>query len=481
VHLADQLRQAQANVIPLVSREDSEPPGLWLRRARAAAGLTQEELAQRSGLSVRSISNLERDRVHRPHPRSVRLLIQGLGLSDGADRELISKYEASRDTRFGSATKLDEGRPARRRSLVRASEDGGPRATPGPPHQLPATLTSFVGRRAELALLDRWLEHDSATQHRDAVLILGISGLVGTGKTALALHWAHQVADQFPDGQLYADLQGYGPTGHPVPAERVMRGFLDALGVPPAQIPPGLSEQAASYRSALAGLRMLVVVDNAADTAQVRPLLPGTPGSAILVTSRSPLAGLAAADGARVLTLGMLSAAEAGELLAARLGAERLAAEPDAASRLIQLCAGLPLPLAIVAARAATSGWSLTALADELAAAGHRLDGLDLGDPWADVRSVFSWSFRGLSGDAERMLGLPGLHQGQGAQLSVSTAARLSGLAGPRTRAVMRELVAAGLVGEPEPGRYVVHDLLRRYAQERQAGHGPACCAPEAG
>lgn len=198
------------------------------------------------------------------------------------------------------------------------------------------------------------------------------------GKTALAVHFAHQVTGLFPDGQLYADLRGFVPSGDPVPPARVVRGFLDALGVAPQAVPADADAQAGLYRSLLAGRRMLVVLDNARDAAQVRPLVPGSAGCLVMVTSRSQLTGLAATGDARLLTLGLLTESEARDLLAARLGAERVQAEPEAAAELIGLCARLPLALAITAARsAARPAHPLAALAAELRTASGPLDGLD--------------------------------------------------------------------------------------------------------
>jgi hypothetical protein len=191
--------------------------------------------------------------------------------------------------------------------------------------------------------------------------------MAGVGKTALAMYFAHRVAGLFPDGQLHADLRGFGPSGDRVPPAQVVREFLDALGVPPAAVPADVDAQAALYRSVLAGKRVLVVLDNARDAAQVRPLLPGSAGCLVVVTSRSQLIGLAAVEEARLLPLGLLTEQEARELLAGRLGAGRVNAEQAAVTELIRLCARLPLALAITAARAAARpDHPLGALAAEL-------------------------------------------------------------------------------------------------------------------
>jgi tetratricopeptide (TPR) repeat protein len=300
-------------------------------------------------------------------------------------------------------------------------------------------------------------------------VISAIGGTAGVGKTALALHWAHQVADRFPDGQLHVNLRGYDPSGNPaIPADAI-RGFLDALGVPAGRIPASAEAQAGLYRDLLADRRMLIVLDNARDERQVRPLLPASPASLILVTSRSQLSGLAAADAARLLNLDVLTHAEAVDMLTARLGTDRAAAEPDALDRIADLCACLPLALAVAAARAAARPkFPLAALADELADSDRRLDALDAGDPAASVRAVFSWSYEQLSADAARMFRLLGLHPGP--DISVPAAASLAGTDEDAARRLLRGLARAHLIAEHVPGRYAFHDLLRAYAAE-QAGH----------
>ncbi len=194
------------------------------------------------------------------------------------------------------------------------------------PAQLPSPVPGFAGRHAELGALEtirsaatRGTSADSAT-----VIISAVSGTAGVGKTALAVYWAHQVAEHFPDGQLFVNLQGFGPDGAALSPATAVRGFLDALGVPPARIPDGLQAQTAMYRSLLAGRRVLVLLDNARDAAQVRPLLPGSPGCMAIVTSRQQLTGLVATDGARPLALDLLSGADARDLLARRLGKIRI-------------------------------------------------------------------------------------------------------------------------------------------------------------
>ena len=333
------------------------------------------------------------------------------------------------------------------------------------PRQLPAAVAQFAGRTAELAVLDQWLERLPEDRVRGAVVISAIGGMAGVGKTALALRWAHRAAGKFPDGQLYVNLRGYDPSGQPVRAAEVIRRFLEDLGVEPERIPAGPDGQAGLYRSLLAGRRILIVADNARDAAQVRPLLPGAPGCLVLVTTRSPLAGLAAADGASVLTLDVPTEIEAVELLSARLGGGRVAAEPEAVADLVRLCGRLPLALAVVAARAAASGWPLGGLAAELADARERLGALSLNDAAADVQAVFSWSYSQLSAEAARVFRLLSNHPGP--DISTPAAASLAGLSPPRARAALRELAGVSLITERVPGRYALHDLLRDYAADQ--------------
>ena len=334
------------------------------------------------------------------------------------------------------------------------------------PRQLPADPPHFAGRRDELHTLSRLLS--GAGQPGGTVVIVAISGTAGVGKTALAVHWAHQVAEKFPDGQLYVNLRGFDPA-QPVTAAEALAGFLRALGVAGRDVPPLEAESAARYRTLLAGRRMLVVLDNAHDAGQVRPLLPGGPGCLALVTSRSQLAGLAAREGAYLLTLDLLTEVEARQLLAQRLGAARLDAEPEAATQLIRLCALLPLALAIAAARAsARLQLSLGALSAELNDAGRRLDALETGDAPGSVRAVFSWSVRCLPAAPATMFRLLGLHPGP--DITIPAAASLAGMPLSGARRALRELVDAHLITEHAPDRFTVHDLLRAYAAELADG-----------
>jgi transcriptional regulator with XRE-family HTH domain/tetratricopeptide (TPR) repeat protein len=443
--------------------------GSWLRLQREAAGLTQEELAERAGLSVRAISNLERDRTRKPHPDSLRRLARSLGLTEATSKELILRYRVGRHDASSplSAPARDHGH-----RLVTAGREPGAvaRGSLVVPRQLPAAVAPFAGRVTELEVLDQWLE--GALGHpAQAMVIWVIGGMAGVGKTALALQWAHRAADSFPDGQLYADLRGYDPGGQPADAAELVRGFLPALGITPGQIPATTEGQTALYRSVLAGRRMLIVADNARNAAQVRPLLPGAPGCVVVVTSRNRLSGLVTAEGARMLDLDVLSEADAVGLLSARLGPGRVEAEPEAVAELARLCGRLPLALAIVAARAEMSGWPLAELARQVAGAEGRLEALDLDDPAADVRAVFSWSCGQLSHEAARLFRLLAVHPGP--DISAPAAGSLAEVPVPRAGPALRELAAAGLVAERVPGRYSLHDLVRAYAAEQAASqHG---------
>lgn len=360
----------------------------------------------------------------------------------------------------------DQGGRPRTRATTTPSGGAGALVVP---RQLPTAVAGFAGRTGELAELTSLLEQPSG----GTVVISALDGTAGIGKTALAVCWAHQVAERFPDGQLYVNLRGFDPAGSPMSPAEAVRGFLDAFGVPTERIPLGLDAQASLYRSILAGRRMLVVLDNARNAAQVRPLLPGSPGCVVVVTSRSRLTSLIAAEGARPLTVNLLPVSDAHELLSRRLGPDRVAAEPDAVVEIITLCAQLPLALSVVAARAAVHpGFALAALADELRQSGGGLMALDGGEASIDVRAVFSWSFQQLGTTAARLFRLLGLHLGP--DITAAAAASLAGSDIVETRRALAELARCHLVAEQVPGRFSFHDLLRAYAAELVGRHDTA-------
>jgi len=326
------------------------------------------------------------------------------------------------------------------------------------PRQLPASAPGFSGRKGEIAELDELL----TVMYESSGPVVGVvTGTAGVGKTTLAVHWARRVADEFVDGQLFADLRGYHP-GQALSPDRVQARFLRTLGVRGEDIPTDADELTALFRSTIDGRRLLMVLDNANSAEQVRPLLPSGPGCLAVVTSRDALLSLIAVDGASRVDLELFDMAEARELLARRLGPERLALESQAADDIIAASARLPLALAIAAARAVIDrGAPLSALAEQLR---DGLDAFDTASDLTDVRSVFSWSYRALSPDAARMLRLLGLHPGP--HLTAPAAASLGGLPVKTAATLLDELSRANLVIEQVPGRFALHDLMREYAVE---------------
>ncbi|MEH1164071.1 BTAD domain-containing putative transcriptional regulator [Micromonospora sp. CPCC 205539] len=337
------------------------------------------------------------------------------------------------------------------------------------PRQLPAPPTMFTGRTRELARLTTLLLSD--TGPAGAVVVTGTGGV---GKTWLALRWAHDSLHHFPDGQLHVDLDGFGTTTHEAsPSAVVVRSLLPALGVKPLEIPAEPAAQFALYRSLTADRRLLVLLDNARDAEQVRPLLPGSSGCRVIVTSRHTLPGLVAAEGAHPVALDLPSAAEARQLLVRRLGAQRASTQPAAVDELVSRTARLPLALSIVAARAVTRPtFPLQAIADELAASRGGLAALATDDAATDLRTVLSWSYRLLSPAAARLFRQISLHPG--ADISAAAAASLAGAPPDLIRPALDELTRANLLAEQSPNRFRCHDLLRAYGEELTDAHDSA-------
>lgn len=420
--------------------------GALVRRLREQALLTQEELAERAGLSVRTVRGVESGRIGRPRSASVRLLAEALGLT-GQDRDTFVTVAAA------------------------TAQPGGQHAAAAVPAQLPPDVAAFTGRQEQLAQLDGLLLAQ-ATDQPTAIVISAISGTAGVGKTALAVHWAHRVADRFPDGQLYVNLRGYHP-GRPVPPGEALARLLTGLGVDGQDLPLDLEDRAARYRSELAHRQLLIVLDNASSVEQVRPLLPGTRSCAVVVTGRDRLAGLVALHGAHRLVLDLLPSADAVTLLRQLIGA-RVEADPAAAAELAEQCSRLPLALRVASERAAARPASpLAELVAELRDRQHRLVLLDGdGHPPASVRAVFSWSVQQLPATAVRTFRLLGLHPGPDLDRYAAAA-----LAGTRLEVAGRSLellLDAYLLHPTGPGRYGMHDLLRAYAGHLAGTEEPA-------
>ncbi|WP_433527889.1 BTAD domain-containing putative transcriptional regulator [Micromonospora sp. CA-263727] len=442
-----------------------------LHQGRLAAERDRTDAALRSGRHSTLLPELSRCVAEEPlDERLAGQLMLALARS-GRQAEALDHYQRIRH-RLADVLGVDPGPDLQELHLRILHGDrefaasAVPRAAAGPaaPRQLPAPPAMFAGRVRELAALTDALDRQAEPERAAVISVVG--GMGGIGKTWLVLRWAHDNLDRFPGGQLYVNLRGFEPSAQPLPPVVALRGFLDALGVPPGSVPTERDALAGRYRSMVSGRRMLIVLDNARDAEQVRPLLPGVPGCAVVVTSRQQLSGLVAVEGASPITLDPLTAAEARELLASRLSDGRVAAEPRPVEGIVERCSGLPLALAIVAARAAAHpGFPLAALDRELAELQGSLDGFaGGGDPVTDLRSVFSWSHRALGEPAARLFRLLGLHPGP--DISVRAAASLAALPERQARPLLGELVRSQLVVERVPGRYTCHDLLRAYAAE---------------
>ncbi|SDG94418.1 DNA-binding transcriptional activator of the SARP family [Lentzea fradiae] len=405
-----------------------------LDRARLAAELDRADLALAQGKHLAVAAQLPA--LAEANPLDERLaaqLIVALHAS-GRRAEALEHYHLVR-SRLVEELGTEPGELLREVHLRVLGEGHSP-----VPRQLPGAPTPFAGRVEELAELDKMF---------GATNVVAVGGTGGVGKTWLALCWAHRGLDRFPDGQLHVDLHGFDPVTGPTPPATALRRLLDGLGVPAEGDADVL---AARFRSAVAGKRLLVLLDNAQDEDQVVPLLPGDPGCAVLITSRRQLSGLAARHGAQLLSLGTMSPPESAGVLAGHLGADRLAANPVAVEAILDHCAGLPLALGIAASRAAVhQDLPLSVLAEEFQE--DRLDSL---------RSVFASSVRALDSEAAEVF--RSVAAAPGPDIEVRSAAALTGL--PKVRTALRRLENAHLVLRRGAARYRMHDLVRLHATE---------------
>ncbi|MFI9170863.1 AfsR/SARP family transcriptional regulator [Streptomyces lincolnensis] len=351
--------------------------------------------------------------------------------------------------------------------LPPAPPSPGPRESASPtPAELPHDIAGFAGRTDELARLHALLPPEQDQGPAGTVIISAIGGAAGIGKTALAVHWAHQVRDRFPDGQLYVNLHGFDHDRQPLEPGESLELLLRSLGLTASEVPSHHEAQGRVYRTLLAGRRMLVLLDNAASAEQVRPLLPGSPSCCVVVTSRNRLGDLVAHDGAHALTLDLLHPDEARALLSRTLGADRVASDEHAVSELIRLCGSLPLALRVAAARLAGDPALRTADLVAEMTEGNRLEALQPdGEANSPLRTAFSVSHQVLAPGSRRLFRLLGLFPG--AEFTAEVASALLDAPLPQARRLLGTLAAAHLIEPATAGRYRFHDLLREYAQER--------------
>lgn len=403
--------------------------GAVLRELRARQGLSLAELAERTHYSRGHLANVERG-IKAP------------------TMELAAACDEALDAGQRLRPLVPERRKPERPGLLR-------------PAQLPAGSSRFVGRARQLQILDEVLAG------QDGPMLCVVHGAPGVGKTAVALQWAHRRAHLFPDGQLFVDLHAYGPTSVPADPASVLEGFLVVLGWPSEQIPADIEERARLYRSLMHDRRILVVLDNAASSAQLRPLLPAGPGNAVLITSRVRLEGVVVREGAAELALAPFEPGEALALLREVLGVSRVEHLSHVAMQIARWCGHLPLAVCLAAERiAAHPGFSMDILAADLAEEHARLDALAAGDDDdTAVRAVFSWSYRNLSAINARTFRLLGLHGGP--DISLPAAAALCGRTPDEVRPCLEALANCHLVEQTRPGRFRLHDLLHTYAAER--------------
>ncbi|MFC9693729.1 helix-turn-helix domain-containing protein [Kribbella sp. NPDC056951] len=406
--------------------------GPVLRRFRKAAGLSQERLAAASGVSVEAIKTLESGRRRYPRSSTLKLLANGLGLAAAQRAELLTA---------GARTKA--------RVTI--------------PRELPDDVYAFVGREDQVAELEKTF---TAQESRPGVVVTSaIGGMGGIGKTALAIHMAHLIADQYPDGQLYLNLGGFGP-GRPLTVPEALGRLMDSLGVQGPDNPADAHEAASRYRSALTGRRVLVVLDNAADAAQVAPLLPGASTCAVLITSRRAMTAL---PGVAHVLLDVLPDQDGIEMLTQIVGDDRIARDQANALAIVRLCGGLPLALHLAGARLADEPtWAVADLVHRLETSRHRLDELATAD--RDVRASIEFSLSAATDrdtEAVEAFKLLGLHEGD--ELNVRVAAALLDLPVEDASRRLERLVDLYLIESVGPHRYRIHDLVRSYVSETTA------------